>query len=209
MTIRLLLADDHPVVLRGLADLLAAEPDCVVAGTAGDGAELQRLVRAVEWDVLVLDLQMPGASGVDLVRTLTGWFPKRAVLVCSLSPEEQYALRALRAGAAGYITKAAQPRELLAAIRQVARGGTYTSPAMAERLADNLRHPVTDPVARLSDRELEVLRGLARGLSVSELAMQLALSPKTVSTYRARLLDKLDLRHNAELTRFAIEHGLD
>jgi two-component system, NarL family, invasion response regulator UvrY len=208
MSIRVLLADDHPVVLRGLRDLLSAEPDCTVAAEAEDAPTLQRLAREVEWDVLVLDLQMPGASGLDLLKNLASWFPRRPILVHSLHAEEQYAVRALRAGASGYVTKMAKPREFVAALRLVAAGGTYASPALAERLARDVRRPAGPAHERLSDRELEVLRGIASGKSVGDLAVELSLSVKTVSTYRARILEKLELRHNAELTRYALDHGL-
>lgn len=208
MTIRVLLADDHPMVLRGLRDLLAAEPGCSVVGEAEDAPALQRLARELEWDVIVLDLQMPGAAGLELLKNLVSWFPRRPILVHSLHSEEQYALRALRAGAAGYITKMAKPREFVAALRQVASGGTYASPSLAERLVRDVRRPAGPAHDRLSDRELEVLRGIASGKSVSDLAIELSLSVKTVSTYRARILEKLDLRHNAELTRYALDHGL-
>lgn len=208
MSIRVLLADDHPMVLRGLRDLLAAEPGFTVAGEAEDAPAVQRLAREVAWDVMVLDLQMPGAAGLALLKTLTALFPRRPIIVHSLHPEAQYALRALRAGAAGYITKSAPPRELVAALRLVARGGTYASAALGERLARGVRDPHREVHEALSDRELEVLRAIAAGESVSQMADRLALSVKTVSTYRSRILRKLDLRHTSELIRYALDHGL-
>jgi two-component system, NarL family, invasion response regulator UvrY len=206
--IRILIADDHPLVRRGLRDLLADEPGFQIAGEAEDEASLRQLAREAEWDLCVLDLRLPGSNGLELIKTLKGWFPDRPVLVLSMHPEEQYAVRALRSGAAGYVNKAAPPRELIAALRKVSAGGTWVSGALAERLAAGLRGAGMPDHQRLSDRELEVLRLIASGKSQTEIAAQLALSVKTVSTYRSRILAKLDLRHNAELTRYALDHGL-
>jgi DNA-binding NarL/FixJ family response regulator len=207
--VRVVVADDHAVVRRGLAEVLSETADLAVAGDVASGEELLRLLRLAPADVVVLDLSMPGLSGLDLVKALRAEFPALPLLVLSMHPEDQYAVRVLRAGAAGYLTKEAAERELVQAVRRVAAGGRYLTPAMAEALLTHLdADPAADPHAALSDREYQVLRLLASGKPVSAIGEELALSVKTVSTYRARLLKKMGMKNNAELTRYAVEHGL-
>jgi DNA-binding NarL/FixJ family response regulator len=205
---RVLLVDDHAVVRRGMRAILEDHLPGVAVSEAGDGdAALAALVET--FDVVVLDLSMPGRSGIDLLAEIKHRFPKLPVLIMSLHGEEQFAMRALRAGASGYLTKAAAPEQLVNALGRIVRGGRYVSEAMAERLAAELAAPaVGAPHERLSDREFEVMRGIASGQSVSEIASQLKLSVKTVSTYRTRLLEKMGMSSNAELTRYALQNGL-
>jgi DNA-binding NarL/FixJ family response regulator len=208
--LRVLLVDDHAVVRKGIKTILEEQLAGVTVSEAGDGDEaLAALARTPTPDVVVLDLSMPGRSGIDLLAEVKHRHPKLPVLVMSLHAEEQFAMRALRAGAAGYLTKAAIPEQVIAAITKVARGGRYVSEAFAERLVTEMERPSAGaPHERLSDREFEVMRQIASGQTVSEIAETMKLSVKTVSTYRARLLEKMGLATNAELTRYAIEHGL-
>ncbi|HLT47272.1 MAG TPA: response regulator transcription factor [Rubricoccaceae bacterium] len=207
--LRVVVADDHAVVRRGLAEILRETVDLEVAGEAGSGDALLRLLRQTEADVVVLDLSMPGLSGLDLVKGLRAEFPALPLLVLSMHPEDQYAVRVVRAGAAGYLTKEAAERDLVQAVRRVASGGRYLTAGMAEALLTHLdADPETAPHEALSDREYQVLRLLASGKPVGAISEELALSVKTVSTYRARLLRKMGMKNNAELTRYALEHGL-
>jgi two-component system, NarL family, invasion response regulator UvrY len=207
--IRILLADDHAVVRRGVQQILGGEPDLAVVGEAHDAAEMLALVRKQACDVVVADISMPGRSGLEALKELKQEFPKLPVLILSMHPEDQYAVRALKLGAAGYLTKESVPEELVKAIRKVVAGGRYVSPALAEKLALDL---ATDPGKprheTLSERELQVLCRLARGQTVTEIADELALSIKTVSTYRTRLLEKLALRNTAELIHYALTNRL-
>jgi two-component system, NarL family, invasion response regulator UvrY len=208
MALRVLLVDDHPVVRKGMKAILEDELPGVVVVEAGNGdAALAALTE--QTDVVVLDLSMPGRSGIDLLAEVKHRHPRVPVLIMSLHGEEQFAVRALRAGASGYLGKAAAPQQLVTAITKVAEGGRYVSAALAERLAADLSGAgPTAPHERLSDREFEVLRGIASGRTVSEIAMTMHLSVKTVSTYRARLLEKMGLGSNAELTRYALDNEL-
>ncbi len=207
--IRILIADDHPIVRRGVKQLLAEEPDFTVLGEARDAPEVLQLARQHEWDVLVLDLNMPGRSGLELLHEVKERWPKRAVLVLSMYPEDQFAVRVLKAGAAGYLNKESAPEELVKAIRKIQSGGKYVSPFLAEHMARILEQGAEGPShAALTDREFQVLRLLASGLTVSQIADQLALSVKTISTYRTRLLEKMNLHNNAELMGYALRHGL-
>jgi two-component system invasion response regulator UvrY len=203
-----LLVDDHPVVRKGVKAILEDQLPGVSISEAGSGeAALEAL--AAPFDAVVLDLSMPGRSGIDLLVEIKQRHPRLPVLIMSLHGEEQFAVRALRAGASGYLTKAAAPEQLVAAVVKVARGGRYVSEALAERLAANVGAQVAGaPHERLSDREFEVMRGIAAGSTVSEIAARVHLSVKTVSTYRTRLLEKMGMSTNAELTRYAIENGL-
>jgi two-component system, NarL family, invasion response regulator UvrY len=206
--LRVLLVDDHAVVRKGMKAILEDGVPGVSIVEAGDG-EGALAALAAPLDAVVLDLSMPGRHGLDLLTEIKHRHPKLPVLIMSLHGEEQFAVRALRAGASGYLTKAAAPEHLLAAVTKVARGGRYVSEALAERLAADLgRRADAAPHERLSDREFDVMRGIASGSSVSELAAEMRLSVKTVSTYRARLLEKMGMSNNAELTRYALEHGL-
>ncbi|HEX5057718.1 MAG TPA: response regulator transcription factor [Kofleriaceae bacterium] len=205
---RVLLVDDHAVVRRGVRAILEDHLPAVAVSEASNGDEALAAI-AEKFDAVVLDLSMPGRDGFDLLTEIKHRQPKLPVLIMSLHGEEQFALRALRAGAAGYLTKSTAPEQLVAAITKVLRGGRYISESLAERLAADvgLEAPGT-PHERLSDREFDVMRGIASGRSVSEIAAQMHLSVKTVSTYRTRLLEKMGMSSNAELTRYALEAGL-
>ncbi len=207
--IRVLIADDHAVVRRGMLQILEEAPDMVSAGEAGTGREVLQAMRKHDCDVLVLDISMPNGSGLEVLKQLQTLKPDLRVLILSVYPEKQYALRALKAGAAGYLTKESAPEELIAAIRQVASGGRYITQSLAEKLASELGSEVKkEPHDTLSDREHQVMTMLAAGKSVTEIAVELSLSVKTVSTYRARVLKKLCLSSTAEIIRYAIERGL-
>ena len=207
---RVLLVDDHAVVRKGMKAILEDQVPGVIVAEAGGGDEALALLDSQTIpDVVVLDLSMPGRSGIDLLAEIKHRQPKLPVLIMSLHGEEQFAVRALRAGASGYLTKAAAPEQLVGAVTKVARGGRYVSEALAERLAGDVGGRTAGaPHERLSDREFEVMRGIATGSTVSEIAAQMHLSVKTISTYRTRLLEKMGMGSNAELTRYAIEHGL-
>ncbi len=207
--LRILIADDHPIVRRGLKQIIEEAPDLVVAGEAGDGVEALARARSDAFDVVLLDITMPVKSGIDALTQLKRERPRLPVLMLSMHPEEQYAVRALRAGASGYLAKDSAPEELVAAIRKVSRGGRYVSASLAEHLASLVLREDEQPAHdTLSDREYQVMCLLASGETVSEIARELALSVKTVSTYRARVLDKLQLRNNAELMRYAADNRL-
>ncbi|HMA45404.1 MAG TPA: response regulator transcription factor [Gemmatimonadales bacterium] len=207
--IRLFIADDHPVVRAGLRGIVEGEPDFEVVGEAHDGGDMLARIGRTPAEVLLLDVSMPGPGFLEVLRGLKQDHPRVAVLVLSVHPEDQYAVRALRAGAAGYLTKDHSPEELVAAIRKVYRGGKYVSASLAERLAVGLEIGADDsPHEHLSNREYDVLCLLGSGRTVKEIASRLALSPKTVSTYRARVLEKMKLATNADLVRYAAQHGL-
>lgn len=205
--IRVLLADDHALVREGLRRLLEASADIRVAGEAASGDEALARVRANDYDVAVLDLSMPGLSGIDLVRRVKLEKPALRVLVLSMHAEQQYAARALRAGASGYLTKEAAPAQLVAAIRKIAAGGVHITEAAAASLVNDLAGD-GPPHTRLSDREFQVLRLLAAGKTPTEIANELHLSVKTVSTHKARVQEKLGVSGTAELVRYALEHKL-
>ena len=207
--IRVTIADDHAVVRRGLAEILRESPDIDVLDEAGDGDELLASLRQKLPDVAVLDLRMPGPSGLDLIKHIHAEFPALHVLILSANPEDQYAVRVVRAGAAGYLTKESAETELVRAVRRVAGGKKFLTPGMAEALLDHIdADPDALPHAQLSDREFQVMRLIASGMPVSAVADHLSLSVKTVSTYRTRLLQKMGLANNAEITRYALEHSL-
>lgn len=207
--IHVLIADDHAIVRRGLVEIIDEALDLTVSGQAADGGTLIDLVRENPCDVVVLDLNMPGLSGLDLIKQLKSEHPKLPILVLSAHPEDQYAVRVLRAGASGYLTKESALSDLVKAIRRVADGGRYVTPSLAETL---LTHLDTEPGQvlheSLSDREYQVLCRIASGKQVSEIADELTLSVKTISTYRSRMLQKMGMKSNAELTRYAIKNGL-
>jgi DNA-binding NarL/FixJ family response regulator len=207
--IKVLIADDHPIVRQGLRQILSETDDMIVAGEAVNGQEALAQVRAGGWDALVLDITMPDRSGFDILKELKHEQPLLPVLVLSIHAEEQFAVRVLKAGASGYLTKENAPAELVKAIRKVVSGGKYISPALAETLAFGLEAASDRPRHEtLSDREFQVMQLMASGKTVTEIAEELYLSAKTVSTYRSRLLEKLNLKSNAEITRYAIENGL-
>ena len=207
--LRILIADDHPVFRRGLKQIIQETADMVVAAEAVDGREALLKARTGEYDVVLLDITMPIRNGVDVLSQLKHERPTLPVLMLSMHPEEQYAVRALRAGASGYLTKESAPEELVAAIRKVSTGGKYVSASLAEHLA-SLVQEKGDPLPHetLSGREYQVMCLIASGKTVSEAARELALSVKTVSTYRARILEKLRLKNTAELIRYAAKNEL-
>jgi len=204
-----LLVDDHPFVRRGVRDLLVHEQRCTEIEEASNGEEALQAVRRKPWDLMLLDVALPDKHGLEVLKETKLLQPQLPVLMLSLYPEKEFALRALRAGAAGYLTKQSAPEELLRAITRVLQGGRYITEALAEQLADALDTEAEGPLhAYLSDRELEVLRLLGQGKTVSAIGNEIALSVKTVSTYRAKILEKLNLHTTADLMRYAIEHHL-
>lgn len=205
----MILCDDHALIRRGIRDTLSDAPDIEVVGEAGDYGELRALMRRQGCDVLVLDINLPGRSGLDVLHALKEEGSPVKVLVVSMYPEDQYAIRALKAGAYGYVNKGGDPSQLVAAVRTVAQGRKYVTPDMAQMLVESLTAPTTEaPHERLSDRELQTLVMIASGKRLSDIAEELTLSPKTVSVYRARVLEKLGLSNNSELTVYAIRNGL-
>ena len=207
--IRVLLADDHAVVRAGLREILADTGDIRVAGEAANGQEALARVREQEFDVAVLDMSMPGRNGIELIKLVKAEKPGIRILVLSMHSEAQYAVRAIRAGASGYLGKESAADELVAAIRRIAGGGAYVSPETAERLAlDAGRASNAPPHTLLSDREYQVFQLIANGATVGEIAKQLSLSVKTVSTHKTRILQKMGLANQAELIRYALEHKL-
>jgi two-component system invasion response regulator UvrY len=207
--IRVLIADDHAVVRRGMIQILGEAPDIVVVGQASTGRQVVEKVREGSYDVLVLDIAMPEGGGLEVLHQLQTLKPDLPILILTMHSEKQYAERTLKAGAAGYLTKETAPDELITAIRQVAGGGKYISRALAEELTSVLSGKrIREPHAALSTREYQVMCLLASGKTVTQAAAELALSVKTVSTYRSRVLEKLELANNAEIVRYALERGL-
>ncbi len=206
--IKVLIADDHAVVRRGLLEILGDAPDVVPAGEATTGPEVLAALRQDHYDVLVLDIAMPGGGGLEVLQQLRGLDLDLPVLILSVYPEKQFASRAMRAGAAGYLTKEAAPDELVAAIRHAARGETYITGPLAAALAEQAPDGERASHEALSDREIWVMRLLASGQTITEIADDLMLSVKTVSTYRVRLLEKLGLETTADIIRYALDHGL-
>jgi two-component system, NarL family, invasion response regulator UvrY len=207
--IKIIIADDHPIVRAGMKQIISEASDLKVADEASDGHKLLSKTREGNFDVVILDITMPHMDGLDVLKQLKIEKPKLPVIVLSIHPEDQYALRVLKAGASGYVTKASAPDELINAIRKVYRGGKYVSPAIAEKLAFQLDANFKEmPHESLSDREYQVLCMLASGKTVTEMADELALSVKTISTYRARILEKMDMKNNAELIHYAIQNQL-
>jgi len=207
--IRILVADDHAVVRQGVKQILADVQDMTVKDEAQNGSETLKKVAENEYDVVLLDISMPGRSGLEVLEDIKTQHPKLAVLILSMHPEEQYAVRALRAGASGYLTKASAPQELIGAIRKVAGGGKYVTSSLAEKLADELEIDTEKlPHERLSNREHQVMLMIAEGKSVSDIADELCLSVKTISTYRTRVMSKMGMKKNAELTLYAVHNKL-
>ncbi len=207
--IRILLADDHPVVREGFKQMLADYEDMLVTGEAGTSQEVLNKVHKNDYDVLLLDIFMPGRSGLEIISELKKEYPKMAILVISAYPEEQYSVRALKRGASGYLLKLTAPEELITAIRAVSQGRNYISSSLAERLANMIKDDAQEnPHERLSDREFQVMRMIVSGKSLKEIAEDLALSDKTVSTYRTRILEKMNMKNNAEIIHYAMEQGL-
>jgi len=207
--IRIIIADDHPIVRAGMKQIISEAVDMSVADEAGDGRQLLNKIRAENFDVVILDISMPHIDGLDVLKQLKIEKPRLPVIILSIHPESQYALRVLKAGASGYVTKSSAPDELITAIRKVQRGGKYISPSVAEKLAFQLEADFEEmPHEVLSDREYQVLCMLASGKTVTEIAEALALSVKTVSTYRSRILEKMDMKNNAELIHYAVQNKL-
>ena len=207
--IRIVLADDHTIVREGLKQILSAAPDLFVAGEAQNGHEVLQRVRELDFDLLLLDMSMPGKSGTELIKQVKSEKPKLRILVLSMHEEEQYAVRAIKAGASGYLTKESASAQLVSAIRKVAAGGAFISSAVAEQLALGAMPGAEGPPhSTLSDREFQVLKMLVSGKTVSEIAESLNLSVKTVSTHKTRLMQKMNISSQADLIRYALTHRL-
>ena len=207
--IRIFIGDDHAIVREGLKQIVAETSDMVVVGEAASAQQVLEQVRKEDGDLLLLDIAMPGRGGLDILKQLRRERPKLPVLMLSMYPEEQYSARALKAGASGYLTKESAPEELIAAIRKVSLGGKYVSSSLAERLAVYLHADAEKPAHEmLSDREYQVMLMIASGKTAKQVADELSLSIKTISTYRARTLEKMGMKNNAELTYYTIKQGL-
>jgi two-component system invasion response regulator UvrY len=205
--IKILIADDHAIVREGLKQILAEEPDMKVTGEAGNADELLELLKKDVWNAVVLDINMPGKSGLEALKDLKKIYPDLPVLILSMYGEDQYGIRALKAGASGYLKKASAPNEFVSAIRTIVKGKKYISPTLAENLADNI-NPSNHHTNKLSDREYEILRKIALSTSAEEIANDLCISVHTVYSYRNRILEKLNLKTNVELTQYAIQNKL-
>jgi DNA-binding NarL/FixJ family response regulator len=206
--IKILIADDHPIVRSGLKQIMIKEPGMVVEGEAQNAREVLALVRKQAWDVVILDINLPDRSGLDVLIQLKKEFPKLPVLILSVHPEEQYAVRALKSGAAGCLTKHSVPGELVKAIRKAVAGGKYVSSSLAERLALDLETSERPLHETLSGREFAVMCMIASGKRINEIAEKIFVSPKTVSTYRARILEKMGMKTNADLIHYVIKNKL-
>ena len=207
--INILIADDHPFIRHGLRKVLETAKDMLVLDEAASGSEVLDKLRGHSFDVIILDISMPGESGLELIKTLRKEFPRLAVLVLSAYPEEQYALRALKSGASGYLTKEAATAELIGAIHKISSGGKYISASMAESLAFAIESDSDKlPHEKLSNREYEVMLMIASAKSVREIAEELCLSEKTIGTYRSRILEKMGLKNSSEITYYAMKKGL-
>lgn len=207
--LKILIADDFPLFRRGVKDLLTDGFGAVTVGECGSAPELLELVRRKKWDVVILDITMPGSTGTETLKQLKAEYPRLPVLVISMHPEDQYAVRMFRAGADGYLSKVSAPEELVTAVKKVLTGGQYVSPSSAEKLALTLKAGERGaPHEQLSDREYEVLCLIASGKTVSEIAEAMNLGITTISTYRGRILEKMSMKNSAELTRYAVQHGL-
>ena len=206
--INVLIADDHPIVRHGLRQILAESDDILVSGEAGTSQETLNQIWKKKFDVVLLDISMPGRSGLEIIKEIKAEGSKTSVLVLTAYPEEQYAMRALKSGASGYLVKKSAPEELVTAIKKVSTGGKYISASLAEKLAFNLESGDTDPHEKLSNREYQIMCMIASGKPVNAIAKELSLSVKTVSTHRTRLLEKMEMGNNAEITHYAIKQGL-
>lgn len=207
--IKILIADDHAIVREGLKQILSESPDLVVVAEASTGQEVLEKIGKNDLDLVVLDIAMPGRGGLDILKEIKSQRPKLSVLMLSMYPEEQYAVRVLKSGASGYLTKESAPDELVKAIRQISQGKKYISPSLAEKLAIDLEISPDRPAHEtLSDREYQVMCMIASGKTLREIADRLSLSIKTISTYRSRILEKTNMKTNAELTHYAIKNKL-
>jgi two-component system, NarL family, invasion response regulator UvrY len=210
VTLRVIVIDDHAIVRRGIVEILTERADLTVVSEAADYGQLRAQMRQHgEVDLLVMDLSLPGKDGIEILKALHGEYPRLRVLIVSMYPEEQYAVRAFKAGASGYLNKASAPEKLLEAVEQIANGHKYVTPAIAQALIEQLAAPDEGlPHEKLSDREFQVLKLIASGHRLSDIADTLSLSPKTVSVYRARILEKMNMGNNSELVHYAVKHGL-
>jgi DNA-binding NarL/FixJ family response regulator len=207
--IRIVIADDHAIVREGLKRIITSAEDMAVVGEAADGAQVMQQVRESDFDVLVLDLSMPGRSGMELIKLVRGEKPKLRILVLSMHEELQYAVRAIKSGASGYLTKESAPVQLMQVLRKIAAGGAFISTDVAEQLAlGSMLGASAAAHEKLTDREFEVFRLIAIGMSVTEIASRLNLSAKTISTHKANLMQKMNLQNQSELIRYAIKHGV-
>lgn len=206
--IRVIIVDDHPVIRRGLKQIIGAEPNMQVVGEARNAREAIQLVRRTACDAVVLDIALPGPSGLTVLDEMKSDHRRPPVLVMSIYEEEQYAIRVLKAGASGYLMKDSLPEELIKAIRRIASGGKYISPSLAEKLATSLTSPTTQQHEALSDREFQILSLIASGKTLKEIGESLCISGKTVSTYRARILEKMGMKTNAEMITYALKQKL-
>jgi DNA-binding NarL/FixJ family response regulator len=207
--IKVVIVDDHAILRRGLTQVITENADMQVVGEADSSAAAMRLLRENPCNVLLLDITLPDRNGIETLKLVRKEFPKVRVLMLSMHPENQYAVRALKAGAAGYLTKQSAPAQLVSAIRQVQQGRKYVTPAVAEELAQNVDRDADQPLHQmLSNREFQTLCMIASGKSLTDIALQMSLSVKTVSVYRARVLEKMRLKNNAELTHYAIRNQL-
>ncbi|MBN2282386.1 MAG: response regulator transcription factor [Deltaproteobacteria bacterium] len=207
--IEILIADDHPIVREGFKQVISETDDMIVADEASNGQEVMALVNKRDYDLILLDISMPGRSGLEVLKDLKSEHQKLPVLILSIYPEEQYAVRAFRAGASGYLTKASAPNELISAIRKIVHGGRYVSESLAEKLTYYLDRDTTKPLHdSLSDREYQVMLLLGSGKTVKEIAEMLFLSVKTISTYRTHILEKMKMKNNAEITFYVVKNKL-
>jgi DNA-binding NarL/FixJ family response regulator len=207
--IKVLIADDHAVVREGVKHIFAETTDIKVAGEAANGQEVLEHIGKQEYDLLLLDIAMPGRDGLEILKEIKSQKPKLPVLMLSMFPEEQYALRALKSGASGYLTKDSIPHELVKAVRKVLKGGNYISSSFSEKLLTEITSNTSKPLHEtLSDREFQIMRMIASGKTMNEIADELSLSSKTVYTYRARILEKMGMKNNMEVAHYATKHGL-
>ncbi|MGR9014191.1 MAG: response regulator [Gammaproteobacteria bacterium] len=207
--IKILIVDDHAIVRQGLKQILADISDMEVFAEAGSGDEALKFIRSEGWDIMLLDIAMPGKNVMELIKLAKHQSPHLPILILSMYPEDQYAIRMLRAGADGYLTKESAPEQLVAAIRKVAKGGKYISPMMTEKLIAELNPSKEKPLhTTLTDREFQVFSGICTGKSITDLAQQMALSVKTISTYRTRLMKKMNMSKNAEIIHYAFKNDL-
>jgi len=206
--IKVIIVDDHPVVRRGLKQILQEEPDVKVVGEAESAQEAFKIIRTIDCDAVILDISLPGASGVEILKQLKYEYQELPVLILSVHPEEQYAVRVMKAGASGYLTKESAPEELVKAIRKIISGGKYISSSLAERLIMDIDASGKPHHEKLSDREFEIMRMIASGKAIKKIAEELYLSEKTVSTYRSRIMEKMKMSTNSDLTRYALENHL-
>lgn len=207
--LKILIADDHAIVRKGLKQILSNNPDMTVAGEAAGGAQALEMIREGDWDVVLLDISMPDGNGLDTLKQVKKEKPDLPILMLSIYPEEQYAIRTIKAGVSGYLTKDSAPEELVEAIRKVARGGKYISASLSEKMAEYLENKSERALhENLSDREYQVMVMIAAGKTVSQIAEEMCLSVKTISTNRSRALAKIGMENNSQFTHYAVKQGL-